>query len=281
MKMKHLRAVIVVLLPVAAAVAADNRKEFKYPTGPGTSITVVNEFGPVTLKPVAGRQALIIATIHSDKVEVVCSQTGNRIEARTHFLQKANDDEGRVEYEIAVPAGVAVVVRAATGPIEAEKLQGDVTLKGDAARVIARDLNNSHVHIQTVGGPIELNNVSGGHVEVISTDGAVRLNAVSGPKVSVNTASGDITYEGDLGSGGEYSFSNHSGNIELTLPATASMDLMARSITGSVQNEFPLERKSRPGLSLMDGRSSVGTSNAGASSVQLRSFSGKIRVKKR
>jgi DUF4097 and DUF4098 domain-containing protein YvlB len=73
---------------------------------------------------------------------------------------------------------------------------------------------------------------------------------------------------------------NHSGNIDVALPASASVDLSARSITGSVENDFPLRAKSHTALTISQGRSFAGTSNAGASSVQLRSFSGKIRVKK-
>lgn len=282
MRMKHFWVVPAVLLVAFSAGAAENRKEFKYNAAPGSSVTVVNEFGPVTVKPAAGRQVLIVATTHSDKVEVDSSQTGNRIDAHTHFLQKADEKEGLVEYEVSIPANTTVLIRAATGPIEADKLQGDITLKGDAARINVRDMNNAHVHVQTVGGPIDLTNIAGCHVDVISSDGAVRMTTVSGPKVTVNTASGDITYDGDLGSGGEYAFTNHSGNIDVTLPASASIDLMARSITGSVQNDLPLQKKTHGSLSLVDQtRSSVGTSNSGASSVQLRSFSGKIRVKKR
>jgi DUF4097 and DUF4098 domain-containing protein YvlB len=281
MKMKHLTVANAVLLTVLTAFAAETRKEFKYSAGPGASITITNEYGPVTVKSVSGRQALIVVTTHSDKVEVDSSQNGNRIEARSRFLQKANEQEGRVDYEVSVPPEVTVVVRAGTGPIQAEKLQGDLTLRGDAARISVRDINNAHVHLQTVGGEIELTNIKGGHVEVISTDGGVRLAGVSGPKVTVNTATGNITYDGDFGSGGEYSFSNHSGNIDVTMPATASVDLVAHSITGSVQNDFPLRKKAHAGLNLVDGRSSAGTSNSGASSVQLRSFSGKIRVNKR
>ncbi|MCI0351270.1 MAG: DUF4097 domain-containing protein [Acidobacteriales bacterium] len=282
MRMKQLCVASAVLLSIASTWAAEARKEFKYTATPGSTVTIVNEFGPVTLKPAPGRQVLITATTHSDKVEVDSSQNGNRIEARTHFLKKADEQEGLVSYEVSIPANVAVLVRAATGPIQAEKLQGDMTLKGDAARISVRDVNNADLHLQTVGGPIELTNVSGARVEIISSDGSVSMKSVSGPKVSVNTASGDISYDGDLGSNGEYSFTNHSGNIDLTLPANASIDLMARSITGSVQNDLPLQKKSHASLSLVDeARSSVGTSNAGSCSVQLRSFSGKIRVKKR
>ena len=282
MSMKQLCVAFAVLLGIASAWAAENRKEFKYAAAPGSSVTIINEFGPVTVKPAPGHQVIIVATTRSDKVEVDSSQTGNRVEARTHFLQKASEEEGLVSYEVSLPAKVAVLVRAATGPIQAEKLLGDVTLKGDAARVTVRDVNNVHVHVQTVGGPIELTNIAGGRVDVISSDGGVRLTSVSGPKVTVNTASGDITYDGDLGASGEYSFTNHSGNIDVTLPAKASIDLMARSITGSVQNDFPLQKKAHASLNLVDeARASVGTSNAGSCSVQLRSFSGKIRVKKR
>lgn len=281
MWMKRVSVVCALLVAAATTLAAQNRKEFKYTAAPGASLTIVNEFGPVTLKPASGRQVLIIATLHSAKVEIDSSQTSNRIEARTHLLEKVNEQEGRVDYEVSVPANLSVLVRAATGPIEVQKLQSDITLKGDTARVNVRDLANVNVNVQTVGGPIELANVSGGNVEIMSTDGAVNLTAVSGPNVRVNSASGNITYDGDFGSSGHYSLTNHSGNIDVTLPSSASFDLMARSMTGSVQNDFSLQKKSH-GLKLVeDGRSSIGTSNTGACSVQLRSFSGKIRVKKR
>jgi len=109
----------------------------------------------------------------------------------------------------------------------------------------------------------------------------VQLSDVTGPKVSVNTAAGDISYEGDFGGGGQYSLSSHTGAIDVLLPATASVDLDARTVRGSVENDFPLQQKTHPTYAYVAGRSFAGTSNSGSSSVQLRSFSGKIRVKKR
>ena len=86
---------------------------------------------------------------------------------------------------------------------------------------------------------------------------------------------------GDFGEGGDYMLVNHSGDIDVVLPAFASVDLTARSITGSVENDFPLQQKPHSSFVPSPGRAFAGTSNTGASSVQLRSFSGKIRVKKR
>src|SRR5437879_6078828 len=130
----------------AATFAADSRKEFKYTVGNGASINVVNQFGSVSLKPSTGNQVIVVATTHSSKVEADSSQSGNRIEVRTHFLEKANDDEGRIDYEIQVPNGATVSVQVASGSIRAEHLNGDVTLRGDSASLEARDISNAHVH---------------------------------------------------------------------------------------------------------------------------------------
>ncbi len=272
-------SLVAVGLLAIAAIAADNRREFRYTVGQGASVTVTNESGPVEVRGSAGRQVVIVATTHSDKVEVDCNQKGNRIQATTHFLQRGVGPD-RVDYQILVPPDTSVIVRAPSGPITAEKMRGDLTLEGDAAAIDVRDVSSAHVHVRTISGAVSLGNISNGHVEVTSLSGSVQLDAVSGPKVSVNTAKGSIRYHGNFGEGGDYMLVNHSGNIDVTLPASASVDLTARSIAGSVENDFPLKQQQHPTSPITSGHSFAGTSNSGASTVQLRSFSGKIRVKK-
>jgi DUF4097 and DUF4098 domain-containing protein YvlB len=115
---------------------------------------------------------------------------------------------------------------------------------------------------------------------VTANSGTVQLENVTGPKVNVGTTSGNITYKGDCSGVGDYVLITHSGNIDLTLPQTASVDLSARSVKGSVENDFPLQKKSHTTFVPRAGSSFAGTSNSGSSSVELQSFSGKIRVKK-
>lgn len=275
-------AVTMVALMLGTTASAGQKKEFKYNVGPGATVSVVNDFGPVTVRGAPGRQVVIVATVHSDKVQVECSQAGNRVAARTYAPQRSSEEEGRVEYEVLVPQDASVTVRSATGPIRAERLHGDVTLEGDAATVEVRDVSNAHVHVRTVNGPITLTNISRGHVEITSVGGNVQLTSVSGPKVTVNTTKGAIRYSGNFGDGGDYQLNNHSGDIEVLLPTTASVDITAQSVKGSVEQDFPLRRKQHTSLVQVPdtGRSFAGTSLEGASSVRLRSFSGKIRVKK-
>jgi DUF4097 and DUF4098 domain-containing protein YvlB len=275
-------ALVAMAFVATVALAADTKKEFKYTVGPKASVTIVNEYGPVSVKGVPGRQITITATTHSDKVEVDSSQSGNRAEVRTHFLQPASPDEGRVEYVVQVPTDASVSVRGSTGPYSAEKLRGDVILEGDMAKVEVRDVSTAHVHVHTVDGAITLSNISGGHVEITSVGGDVELVDVTGPKVSVNTTSGNIRYSGDFGANGDYSLTNNFGNIDVILPASASIDLTARSMKGSAISDFPLQESKRHAVfPLTAGKAFAGTANSGASSVRLRSLSGTIRVTKR
>ena len=270
-----------IALLTAAAVAADTRKEYKYTVGSGATVNVVNQFGSVSLRPASGNQVLIVATTHSNKVEADCDQMGNRIEVRTHFLEKAAEDDGKVDYEIQVPNGANVTAQVASGSIRAERIGGDVSLRSDTASLEARDISNAHVHAHSVSGPITLANISSGHVEVGTGSGKVALNNVSGPSVTVNTTSSPIAYDGDFGNGGAYQFSSHSGPIEVVLPASSSVEVKAESMNGSVQNDFPLQKKMHSDFTPQAGKSFQGYANSGSSSVQLHSFSGTIRVKKR
>jgi len=150
-----------------------------------------------------------------------------------------------------------------------------------SALVDIREISNAHVHVKTLNGPITLTNIQNGHVEITSVSGDVILNEVNGPFVQVSSTTGKIRYAGDFGAGGEYSLSSHSGDIEATMPDDASADVTARSVRGHVENEFPLLPKHHTVFPIEQGRSFVGTVGGAASSVLLRTFSGKIRLKKR
>src|SRR5262249_697705 len=151
--------------------AAGGRKEFKYNVTPGSNLNIVNQFGNTVLRPASGNQLSIVGTTQSDKVEIDCDQSGNRVEVRSHFLQRADDKDGKVDYEIAVPAGLNVSVQTATGSVEAAHVGGEFTLKTDSASTNAHDLSSSHLHIRTVSGPVTVNNVTGSHIDIVSNSG--------------------------------------------------------------------------------------------------------------
>jgi DUF4097 and DUF4098 domain-containing protein YvlB len=272
---------VVTVMCITTMTATDTRREFKYNVGPKAAVSINNEYGPISVKPSPGNQVIVDATLHSDKVEVDNSQSGNRIDIRSHLLTGATPENGQVEYEVLVPSDAIVTVRSTNGLLRAEQLRGDLAMEGDSAQIDVRDISHSHVHVRTLNGPITLTNIQYGHVEVTSVGGDITLNSVSGPYVEVTSTTGKIRYDGDFGIGGEYKMTSHTGDIDATIPAEASVDVTARSVRGDVQNDFPLSPKSHNSFIPVPGRSLVGTAGKAASSVLLRTFSGKIRLKKR
>jgi DUF4097 and DUF4098 domain-containing protein YvlB len=274
-------ALVAAIVLLAAVVStAETRKEFRFRVHHRASISVANQFGPVSVKPSPGKYVLVTAILHSDKVEIDESHSSRRVSIVTHLLPGADPTTGRVDYEVFVPADANVTLHSATGPLHAEKLHGDVILEGNTANMDVRDLSNGHVHVKTLNGPVTLTNVTDGHVEITSVGGEVVLISVSGPLVHVNSNSGRIIYDGDFGGGGEYSLMTHTGDIEATAPAYASIDVLASSTQGKVVNDFPLQPV-HTSLAARAGSAFAGTMGKAASSVKLLSFSGKIHLKKR
>lgn len=281
-----LTAVVGMLTAMGAvhADAVDTRKEAHLDIAPGGSLNIVNNSGSVTLRSSNSKQVGITYTLHSDKVEMDQNVTADkrRLELVTHPSsgQKPSAQEAQVDLEVNVPAGISVSVTTATAPISVDGLSGDLVLSSDTGPIAVRNVARVHVQVRGITAPVSLNNISLGHVDVTDSGGAVDLVDVAGPKVYVGTTSGNISYRGDCSGAGEYSFTTHSGAIDVSLPETASFDLSARSVTGSVENDFPLTEKTHTSFVPKAGRSFAGTSNSGSSSVELQSFSGKIRVKK-
>jgi hypothetical protein len=277
---QRVQLVSVAILATAICTSAEVRKEFRFTVGPGAVISITNQYGPISVKPGAGSQVVVVAVLHSEQVEIDQTQSGSRVDILSHLLPGATADAGRVDYEVSVPADASVTLRSSTGLLHAEGLHGDVTLEGSQPNVEVRDISDAHVHIRTLNGSVALNNIRNGHVEVTSVGGDVVLNAVNGPLVQVSSTSGKIRYEGDFGNSGEYMLTSHSGDIEASAPNDASIDVTARSVRGQVENDFLLEPKHTPFV-VKAGSAFAGTMNKAASSVRLFSFSGKIHLKKR
>lgn len=280
MNAKHAIWVVVAALCAAGTAARAQTRQLHFPLSQGGTVTIRNPFGSVVLRAAPGNEVIVAASPHSAKVEVDESHTANRVDLTSHLLQNAASGEGAVDYDVQLPAGATAAVHSSTGNIRVQRAGGDLTLESEAGSIEVRDVSGAHLRLQTVNGPITVAGARGVHLAATSVGGAIQLSDVTGPSVSADTNSGAIQYSGDFGGGGDYGLSTHSGDITAKLPASASVDLTARSLTGAVQNDFPLQPEQHTAMALAAGKSLAGRSNSGASSVRLRSFSGTIRVQK-
>ena len=280
---KNAARLATVTVILAGTLMAESKKEYHFTVGPRAGISVMNPYGSISVKPSPNNTVIVTAVLHSDKVEVDNNQSGNRVDIQSHLLAGADADSGRVDYEILVPADASVTLHSSTGTLHAEKLHGDVSLEGPGADVDVRDISDAHVHVKTMNGSVNLDNIKNGHVEVDSLSGEITLNGVNGSLVQVVSTSGGIHYIGDFGNSGEYRLTSHSGDIDATIPEWTSADVSARSVRGEVHDDIPLQPKTHTYFPLDKGRAFAGTVGrvAVSSTVVLRTFSGKIHLRKR
>ena len=69
---------VAVLLALTAFALAETKKEYRFNVGAKATVSIINQYGAVTVRPSTGNYVLVNATTYSDKVEVDQVQSGNR-----------------------------------------------------------------------------------------------------------------------------------------------------------------------------------------------------------
>jgi hypothetical protein len=203
----------------------------------------------------------------------VNEQHGDRIELRSiSSRQGAN----LVEYTVLVPAAAFVTLRSSDGTLRAQGLRGDVVLETASGSAEVTDISDAHLHVKTLNGPISLTDIRNSYLDIHSVRGSVNLHNVTGPSVEVNSGDGRITYDGDPGRVGEYLLTSHTGDLEVSIPADAWVEIKARSIRGQSDPEFP----NVSNVPTMGQINLIGKPGKIGSRFELRSFSGKIRLRR-
>jgi len=265
---------LVAISLLALTAAAQEKQDVSYTVGPGAVISITNNYGPITVKPSGSRQVLVETVSHSNTVSLMNEQHGDRIELRA---MSSRPGANLVEYTVLVPAAAFVSVRSSDGTLRAQGLRGDVILEASTASVEVTDIGDAHLHVRTLSGPITLTDIRDSHVDIHSVSGDVNLRNVTGPSIEVNSGRGRITYVGDPGPVGEYLLTSHSGDLDVSIPANALVDIKARSIKGQPDPGFPeagTASRTGPGNLLLKPGMVRG------SRFELRSFSGKIHLQR-
>jgi DUF4097 and DUF4098 domain-containing protein YvlB len=156
---------------------------------------------------------------------------------------------------------------------------GDVSVESVGGAIAVSDFTGN-LFVRSVGGNIEVIRPTG-RVEAYSITGGLHFVSPSASKLRASTTSGPILFEGDFADGGEYSMSNYRGDIDVFCPPSASFELSAKTVRGKLENEMPMTIRHRQPTPMSSANSLLGTRNAGRASVNLTSFSGKIRIRQR
>jgi len=260
------------------AVAENKQEQFSYTVGPKPIISITNQHGRIRVTP-SSNNRVVATVLHSDTVEVQQQQSGNRIVLGSRLRNGTGHETDSADYQVLVPTDAFVMLHSSAGSLSAQNLGGDLVFEGATASVDVRGISNAHIHVKTQNGPISLSNVLESHVEVTTISGDVNLQDVSRSFVSVRSGTGKIKYKGEPGLG-VYALTSHSGDIEVSLPTSASVQVTARSVKGRIDNGFRVQPKTSINSTPGREKSFLG-GPASAASLRVHSFSGNIRLKSR
>ena len=257
--MKHCKPILLGILfgSIAAlalttqASAQKLREEFHqtYPLSANGSISLKNISGAVHISTWAENSIKVDAlkTARSDQrlkeARIVVENSPDRISIRTQYPNRDwdDDDDGNsiasVEYNLTIPAGASI-----------DK-------------------------ISLVSGDLDINGV-GGDVRASSVSGNVNAQRLGG-RADISSVSGDVkvTFQRPATHANLHSVS---GNVIAVLPANASADVSANTVSGDISNEFGLNVEHGEWV----GQHLTGRIGTGENSLELHTVSGDIRVQK-
>jgi hypothetical protein len=256
-----------VFLSVLLVAAQENHeKKETYTVGSGTVLTVTNDCGPITVRPSPTGKVFVTMVWRSALVKFVNEQRGRRLE-----LHATSNSPGMsmAEYTVLVPATDMVTVRSSNGDIVVQGLRGDVALETSNSAITVSDITDAHLKARTLDGTINLKGVHHSHVDLYSVKGDIHLHNVGGSWLEGQSVSGRITYDGDPGVEGEYKLSSHFGNLEVSIPSDATVEIKARSLKSNEEVHLP---------AIAHQNSFLKPSRGNTSRFTLRSIRGDIQV---
>ena len=72
-----------------------------FKVGRQASVSIINQYGPISVKPARGQPRIVMPPLYSDKVEVDQNQSGNHVDVVSHLLPGAdanNPDEWTTKF---------------------------------------------------------------------------------------------------------------------------------------------------------------------------------------
>lgn len=277
------RAGALILFSSALLLGA-GREEKTFDTTPNPRISLSNVRGQVVVKGWDKSEVHAVWTnssphaVEVDLESIPAEGPAEKLHLFTHVLNsKAGGTGESVDYTLDVPVGSSIEIHNSEGSVRIEKLQGNTTVESVDGPISVTDVAG-HLAVNSMGGDIEVVRAAG-RVEASSITGNLHFVAPTSTGLRGFTTSGKIAYEGDFAPGGEYTLSAYSGDIDILCPANASFELSAKTVKGKVENALSLKPKRHWPSSLSPANSLLGTYNTGNATVQVKSFSGAIRIR--
>ncbi|HEX9166921.1 MAG TPA: DUF4097 family beta strand repeat-containing protein [Gemmatimonadales bacterium] len=254
----------------------------------GTRLSLQSMQGDVVVRTWDRNQVRIQAT-HSSRTRIEARVSESVLRLEADGKSGMGQWGGVVDYELTVPAAMAVELQGMGGDVRVEgtrgdisvnTIEGDVTVQGGGGTLTLATVNGA-IRVTGARGRVEARAVSD-DVELVDVQGDVTAETVSGDltllrvdarRLEAQTVSGDVRFDGAIRPDGSYSLLTHSGDVTVAVPEGASATVRTAVSSGDVSASFGLPEPERASRSRKTYR--LGT---GSATVELETFSGDIHL---
>ncbi len=266
----------------ALSIQAADRIEKVFPVSKNSNLMLTNYSGIISVKGWQNSEIKAVCIKYSQNVEIDTESGGNKVRVATHVMDKlASPERAKVDYQILVPEDAGLQIQSNLGSVVIENVRGPVNV----------DVVDAPVRITGTAGYVTAKSLCS-KLEILQSKGIIRTNTVSGDivfsrlqsdNVTASTTLGNIYYEGDFSRGGKYNFSTNEGFISINCPDQASVDWEAKTVKGAIESDLPIKSKTHRSVprNSPERQSLVGTQNSGDATVQLSTFSGAIKIRRK
>lgn len=227
------------------------------------------------------------------RLDAMSSSTGDPPAAGVKFyIDAPAQANASGQLELRVPSGATVWAKSGsaqirvagiTGGLDLNVVGGSISVEGSPREVNIESMDGdvdvtgtpAWLRVKTATGNVTIGG-SSTDVAVTSVAGTVSIRSGTFERVRLETVTGPVQFAGELGRGASLVVDSHSGGIDFTVGAKASLDLDVTTITGSITNSVSARRPT-PGREGRGAELALGI-GTGDARVTLRSFKGNIRL---
>jgi DUF4097 and DUF4098 domain-containing protein YvlB len=172
------------------------------------------------------------------------------------------------------------------GSVEAETINGGITLRGAAKEVSLQSVNGAvdvsgprgRTEVEVVNGSVTIQDASG-DVEASTVNGEVIVGGGPFEKAALESVAGSVSFKADLAAMGRLDVETVSGSVEILVPANIKADFSISTFSGEIENDLGVgtvqQQEYIPAKEL-----SFSTGSGGAR-ITVDTLSGSVHIRKR
>ena len=287
-----LALVLVWSLPTLAGTKIDETRK----VDKDATITIESLAGQVTVTGWNKNEVKITGTLDPKAEELSIEGGDDALEIKVEYPDRIRNINEGSNLEIMVPQGCMLEVETVSADITVDKVNGEVELQAVSGIIDVRG-EPSELTAETVSGRVDMDiRTDTASLACVSGDIVVKgvrknleCGVVSGSitidagkemeSLECETISGEITVDGELPRGADWSLAAHSGDITLTLSGKVDAEFSIETFSGDIDDAFG--HKARRTSKYAPGRELEFTEGDGNASVEVESFSGDVKIRKR